>query len=223
MYIRNYEWKKALYHEMNKPYFMRLRNFIHDQYFRGKEIYPQQKDVFRAFELTPLSKVKVVIVGQDPYINENQADGLAFSVKNGKIPPSLKNIFKEMEENCNLKIEKTGNLEGLAKQGVLLLNTLLTVEAGQSLSHRTKGWERFTSNVLRLISETNVGVCFVLWGLYAQKREQCIQNKDLQFIFKAPHPSPFSARSGFFECKHFLKINEALKTIGETPIDWSKC
>jgi uracil-DNA glycosylase len=221
--IRNKEWNSALKKECQKKYYQKLQNFLHVEYFAGKEIYPASKNIYRALELVPLSKVKVVIVGQDPYINPEQADGLAFSVQNDKLPPSLKNIYLELEEHCGIKTNRTGNLEGWAEQGVLLLNTILTVERGKSLSHIRKGWSRFTGKILEIISESNVGICFVLWGNHAQRREKYIKNKDVHFIFKAKHPSPFSARDGFFGCNHFLEINEALKTMGRKEIDWSKC
>lgn len=182
---------------------------------RGKVIYPPEEEIYRAFEMTPFERVKVVIVGQDPYHGEGQADGLAFSVKEGtKIPPSLKNIYKE------LQVSGSGSLVNLAKQGVLLLNSSLTVRAKEPLSHQGIGWEKFTDRIIFELSQSTKPLVFLLWGKFAEKKGALIGEPHL--VLKAPHPSPYSASKGFFGCGHFPLANEALKKWGEEIIDWTR-
>lgn len=214
-------WKSRLIDEFHQPYFEELKNFIVQERNQGRIIYPPGSDIFNAFHFTPFDQVKVVIIGQDPYHGQGQAHGLAFSV-NGKktLPPSLRNIFKELQNDLNLKIPNHGNLTKWAKQGVLLLNATLTVQEGNAGSHQNKGWENFTDAVIKRISAQKKGVVFLLWGKFAQAKEELI-DPEKHFILKAAHPSPFSADRGFFGCRHFSKANELLKKQGIAPIDWS--
>jgi uracil-DNA glycosylase len=214
------EWHKALASFFETETFQSLLLFLKQEY-TTKKIYPKPQNIFRAFSLTPLSQVKVVIVGQDPYHGEGQANGLCFSVENGTtLPPSLKNIYKEIENDCGIKKDFSyGDLELWAKQGVLLLNTVLTVEANSPASHKDKGWEDFTKEVIKTISDRQEHVVFMLWGNFARSKKSLIdENKHL--ILEAAHPSPFSAYSGFFGCKHFSKCNEYLKAHGEGEVKW---
>ena len=189
-------------------------------YKDGVIVYPPRSQVYRAFELCSLEDLSVVILGQDPYHGPNQANGLAFSVNKGeKLPPSLQNIFKELHDDLGIPIPRTGNLTSWAKQGVLLLNALLTVRANEASSHRNIGWEIFTNSVIKKISDEKTGIVFLLWGKYAQEKEFLIDTSK-HFILKAAHPSPFSAASGFFGSKHFSKTNEILKREGKEPINW---
>lgn len=214
------DWDSQLSKEMNQPYFKQLIKFVEKER-QTKTIFPPENEVFTAFKLTPLSEVKVVILGQDPYHGNSQAHGLSFSVKQGiKLPPSLKNIFIELNNDLSIEIPKHGNLSNWGKQGVLMLNAVLTVEKSKPNSHKDKGWEMFTDAVIRLISEKQAHVVFVLWGRYAQKKINLI-NQNKHTIIQSPHPSPFSARSGFFDSKPFSKINLALKKQQQTEIDWS--
>lgn len=214
------DWDSQLSKEMNQPYFKQLIKFVEKER-QTKTIFPPENEVFTAFKLTPLSEVKVVILGQDPYHGNSQAHGLSFSVKQGiKLPPSLKNIFIELNNDLGIEIPKHGNLSNWGKQGVLMLNAVLTVEKSKPNSHKDKGWEMFTDAVIRLISEKQTHVVFVLWGRYAQKKINLI-NQNKHTIIQSPHPSPFSARSGFFDSKPFSKINLALKKQQQTEIDWS--
>ena len=200
-------WEEQLKNEYKKEYFKKLQTFIHDEY-SNSTIYPEQENIFRAFSLCPFSKTKVVILGQDPYHGENQANGLSFSVNEGITPPpSLKNILKEIQDDIG---EVNGNLEEWAKQGVLLLNSTLTVRKGEPGSHQGHGWEEFTDVVIKKLSDEREGIVFLLWGAYAKEKGKNIDtNKHL--VLEAPHPSPLSSYRGFFGCKHFSKTNEYLK------------
>lgn len=212
-------WNRALENEFHKDYFLELRNKIKEAY-NTRDIYPRPIDIFNAFDLTPIKKVKVVIIGQDPYHGPNQAHGLSFSVKDGiKIPPSLRNIFKELSDDLKIKLPTSGNLEKWAKQGVLLLNSVLTVESGNANSHKNWGWEVFTKAVIEIISRELNNVVFILWGRGAQKNEELI-NTDKHMVLKSVHPSPLSAYNGFFGSKHFSKTNKYLEDNGKIQIDW---
>lgn len=212
-------WKRALADQFASPYFEELKRFLvaEKQQF---PVYPPGSLIFNAFNLTPFDKVKVVILGQDPYHEPGQAHGLCFSVQPGtKFPPSLVNIFQELHTDIGMPIPMTGNLDGWARQGVLLLNATLTVRAHQAGSHQHHGWETFTDAAIQRLSEQKNGIVFLLWGSYAQAKEALIDHSK-HFILKAPHPSPLSAYRGFFGCKHFSKANEILQKNGITPIDW---
>ena len=212
-------WKFILADQFNSDYFLSLKNFLIKEKKQYK-IYPPGSMMFSAFDLTPFDKVKVVIIGQDPYHGIGQAHGLCFSVPKGiKNPPSLNNIFKEIYDDLGIKPSEDGNLENWAKQGVLLLNATLSVRANQAGSHQNKGWETFTNSVISTISEKKTGLVFILWGNYAKAKEILIDTTK-HYILKAAHPSPFSAYSGFFGCKHFSKTNEILRDLGLQEIDW---
>lgn len=214
-------WKTVLGEEKEKPYFQAILNFIKKERKKGKTIYPAQKDIFNALKLTSYETVRVVILGQDPYHNPNQAHGLAFSVPTGvAFPPSLQNIFKELYKDLNIPIPYQGNLEKWAKQGVLLLNTVLTVEAGKPQSHAFIGWHRFTNHLIASLNHHPEGIVFLLWGAYAQQKSSLITNIRHR-ILKAPHPSPLSANRGFFGCRHFSKANELLCEMRRKEIDWT--
>jgi uracil-DNA glycosylase len=213
-------WKKHLKGEFEQAYFKELTEFVKKEYKEGT-VYPAPKNIFRAFDLCPFEKVKVVILGQDPYHGAGQANGLAFAVeKEQSLPPSLQNIFKEIASDFGKPLVHTdGDLTRWATQGVLLLNATLTVRSRTAGSHQDKGWELFTDAVIRALSEEREHLVFMLWGNYArQKGAHIDRNKHL--VLEAPHPSPFSAASGFFGSKHFSKANEYLVSHGETPIDW---
>ncbi len=212
-------WKSRLTTEFNKPYFTQLTDFVKSEYQSGI-VYPPGKEIFKAFDACDFDQVKVVIIGQDPYHGPGQANGLCFSVHDGvRMPPSLVNIFKEIRVDLGKPMPTTGNLERWARQGVLLLNATLTVRASTPGSHQNKGWETFTDEVIRKISEEKEHVVFLLWGAYAQKKGEIIdRNKHL--VLMAAHPSPFSADRGFFGCRHFSKANEYLKSKGLKDIDW---
>jgi uracil-DNA glycosylase len=215
-------WREKLFGEFEKPYFTELVAFVKREYKDGV-VYPPPKNIFRAFDLCPFEKVKVVILGQDPYHGARQANGLAFAVdESTRIPPSLQNIFKEIEDDLDLPCTasaKQGNLERWARQGVLLLNATLTVRAGSAGSHQERGWELFTDAAVKELSEGREHLVFMLWGNYAKAKGAHIdRNKHL--VLEAAHPSPFSAASGFFGCKHFSKANNCLATNGSAPIDW---
>ncbi len=213
-------WAKRLEDEFEKPYFTDLTTFVKKEYKEGI-VYPAPKNIFRAFDLCSFEKVKVVILGQDPYHGRRQANGLAFAVDEREaVPPSLKNIFKEIESDIGKPLVHTdGDLSRWAKQGVLLLNATLTVRAGTAGSHQTQGWELFTDAAIRALSEEREHLVFMLWGNYAKAKGAHIdRNKHL--VLEAPHPSPFSAASGFFGCKHFSKANDYLIAHNKTPIDW---
>ena len=212
-------WKEALAAEFVKPYFAGLVEYLHAEKAAGATVFPPGRDIFRAFELTPLDRVKVVILGQDPYHGYGQAMGLSFSVPDGvPVPPSLKNIFKEISDDLGVQMSGRPNLESWARQGVLLLNAVLTVRAGSPASHSKIGWETFTDAVIRCISDNCDGVVFMLWGNFARSKRGLIDgNKHL--VLEAAHPSPL-ARGAFFGCRHFSKANEWLAAHGMEPIDW---
>ncbi len=214
------DWLPAVEAEFKKDYYKELYRFVKHEY-DTTTVFPPSKDIFNALHLTPLSKVKVVILGQDPYHNVNQAHGLSFSVlpSQKEIPPSLQNIYKELASDLGCKIPNNGYLKKWADQGVLMLNTVLTVRAHQANSHKGKGWEQFTDAILRAVNEKEEPVVYLLWGSPAQKKSEMLTNPK-HLILKAPHPSPLSAYRGFFGCKHFSKTNEFLKQHGIEPIDW---
>ncbi|MBQ1221612.1 MAG: uracil-DNA glycosylase [Alistipes sp.] len=213
------DWKALLAEEFSKPYFEELTRFVKEEY-ATRRIYPRGSNIFRAFDKCPLDKLKVVIIGQDPYHGPGQAHGLCFSVDEGvPHPPSLQNIFKEVAADIGTPIPTSGNLDRWAEQGVLLLNAVLTVREHEAASHAGKGWEQFTDAVVRKIAERKRGVVYLLWGSYAQKKG-AIANPAENCILKAVHPSPLSAYRGFLGCKHFSKANEYLISTGQTPINW---
>ena len=213
-------WKKVIGQEFEKPYMKNLRQFLVKEKQHNKIIYPKGQDIFKAFEMTPIDKVKVVIIGQDPYHGPNQAHGLCFSVlPNVLIPPSLQNIFKELNADLNIPPPKQGCLTAWAKQGVLLLNSVLTVEQGRAASHQGKGWEKFTDQVILELNNSPRPICFVLWGSYAQQKGQVIDTTK-HLVIKSAHPSPLSANRGFLGSRPFSKINQFLEKTGQTPIDW---
>ncbi len=213
-------WKKLLWEEFQSSYFKELREFLVEEK-RQLTIYPPGNLIFNAFQHTPFDQVKVVILGQDPYHGMGQAHGLCFSVPPGiPQPPSLVNIFKELQTDLGIPLPKHGNLEKWADQGVLLLNATLTVRASQAGSHQNRGWETFTNRVIERISQKSDGVVFILWGRYAQAKENLIDGQK-HLILKAAHPSPFSAYNGFFGCKHFSRTNSFLEKQGKDPIDWT--
>lgn len=213
-------WKKVLKEEFNKTYFQQIVTFLKTEKTAGKVIYPPGPLLFNAFDKTPFNKVKVVLLGQDPYHNKGQAHGLSFSVPTGvPPPPSLVNIFKELNSDLGIAIPSTGNLEPWALQGVLLLNASLSVRQNEPGSHSKIGWLQFTDTVIRKLSEEKKGIIFLLWGRFAQEK-QVIIDETKHFVLKAAHPSPFSADKGFFGCKHFSKTNELLSKQGKTPINW---
>ena len=215
-------WKNALAEEFGKEYFVHLKQFLKEEKADGRQIYPPGPQIFAAFNNTPFDEVKVVILGQDPYHGPGQAHGLSFSVPEGvRPPPSLQNIFKELHSDLGLPIPQSGDLSHWAKQGVLLLNAMLTVRANAPASHQKKGWEEFTDAVIKTLSDKKQGVIFILWGKYAQSKEALIDTTK-HSILKAPHPSPFSADSGFFGSKPFSKTNEILKKMGKREIEWGK-
>lgn len=211
-------WYELLKDEFNKDYFKKLQEFLKDEY-STREIYPSEQNIFNALNHVPLDKIKVVIIGQDPYHEPGQAQGLSFSVpENVDIPPSLVNIMKEIEDDLHITCYKNGNLERWANQGVLLLNTVLTVRRGMANSHKDKGWEILTRKIIEIVGQREKPAVFMLWGSYAQSFAPLIAKQHL--VLKAPHPSPLSAYRGFFGCKHFSKCNEFLIKNGESPIDW---
>lgn len=213
-------WKEQLNEEFEKEYFSKIVQFLKSEKNGGKIIYPPGKQIFSAFEFTPFSRVKVVIIGQDPYHNPGQAHGLSFSVPDGvPAPPSLVNIFKEIYSDLNINLSGKSNLQKWAEQGVLLLNASLTVEANKPMSHSQVGWHIFTDEVIKKISASKEQVVFLLWGKFAQNKETLIDGNKHK-ILKAAHPSPLSAYNGFFGCKHFSKTNQWLQEMGQNPIDW---
>ncbi len=212
-------WKEALAEEFAKPYFASLAAALHKEVADGKTVYPPGPLIFKAFELTPLDKVKVVILGQDPYHRPHEAMGLSFSVPDGvQMPPSLRNIFKEISTDLGITMSGSTNLEKWARQGVFLLNSILTVRAGEPASHSNLGWMEFTDAVIRTVSDRCNGVVFLLWGRYACTKAPLI-DRSRHFVLEAAHPSPL-ARGAFFGCRHFSKTNELLLSQGKTPIDW---
>jgi uracil-DNA glycosylase len=220
MYILHNDWSDLLQEEFEKPYYSNLRQFLLQEY-QSQTIYPDKYDIYNALHLTPFTETKVVILGQDPYHGEGQAHGLSFSVKPGvKQPPSLKNIFIELNQDLGLAIPNHGFLESWAKQGVLLLNTVLTVREKTPNSHKGKGWETFTDEVIRQLNQRDKPVVFILWGRHAQAKKTQITKKH-HHIIESAHPSPLSARNGFFGSKPFSKTNTFLKSLGETEIYWA--
>lgn len=214
------EWKEVLKNEFEKEYFSGIVNFLHKEKGEGRTIYPPGSLIFNAFRLTPFSKVKVVILGQDPYHGPGQAHGLSFSVPDGVTPPpSLKNIYKEIESDLGITLKKNGNLEAWANQGVFLLNAVLTVRAAQAASHGNIGWNLFTDSVIKAISDQKNGVVFMLWGNFARSKRDLIDH-NRHLVLEAAHPSPL-ARGAFFGCRHFSRCNEYLISQGAAPIDWS--
>ena len=214
-------WYTALEDEFTKDYWVNLTNSVRDLY-KSKTIYPHPKNIFNAFNSTPLDNVKVVILGQDPYHGAGQAHGLSFSVeKDRKIPPSLRNIYKELSNDLNIPVPETGNLQSWANQGVLLLDRVLTVEATQANSHKGLGWESFTEAVIKVISEKLDNVVFILWGRAANVDCSALVDRNKHLLLSSVHPSPLSAHGGFFGCKHFSKTNEYLIKHNKKPIDWS--
>jgi uracil-DNA glycosylase len=206
--------------ELKKPYFEKISDFLEEERNAGKTIFPEPNKIFSAFEQCSIEEIKVVIIGQDPYHGAGQANGLAFSVNVGqKIPPSLRNIFKELKDDLGFEIPTNGDLTAWAKQGVLLLNSVMTVEEGRPGSHQHKGWETFTDAVISSLSNERNGIVFLLWGNYAKSKMELIDASKHK-IFTAAHPSPLSAYQGFFHCKHFSKTNEYLLLQGKKPIDW---
>ena len=215
----NNDWDELLKEEFKKDYYLNLRSFLIDEYNKN-EVFPNKKNIFEALKHTSYKDTKVVILGQDPYHGENQAHGLAFSVQPlVKIPPSLLNIYKELKDDVGCYIPNNGYLMPWADQGVLLLNTALTVRAHEANSHKGKGWEIFTDEIIKLLNKRLDPVIFVLWGSNARKKKEYI-DKSRHYILESPHPSPLSARRGFFGCKHFSKINEILIRLGKLPINW---
>ena len=212
-------WKRALQSEFDKPYFARLVAFLHAEKAAGQTVYPPGSRIFRAFDLTPPDKVKVVILGQDPYHGDGQAMGLSFSVPDGvPAPPSLRNIFKEIEDDLGIRMSGRPNLEDWARQGVLLLNSVLTVRAGQPASHGNIGWQEFTDAVIKYLSDNYNGIVFLLWGNFARGKKGLIDT-GRHFVLEAAHPSPL-ARGAFFGCRHFSKANELLLNQHKTPVNW---
>ena len=214
------DWLPNVSKEFSKPYYKELYQFITQEYSE-QTVYPPAEDMFNAFHFTPLSKVKALILGQDPYHNQMQAHGLSFSVplQQQEIPPSLQNIYKELHEDCGCYIPDNGYLKKWADQGVLLLNTVLTVRAHQANSHKGKGWEQFTDAIIRAVNEQGRPVVYLLWGKPAQSKIPMLTNP-AHLVLTAPHPSPLSSYRGFFGCRHFSQANEFLTANGETPIDW---
>ncbi|MCC6276509.1 MAG: uracil-DNA glycosylase [Oligoflexia bacterium] len=214
-------WKRRLSDEFSKPYMLELKKFLKAEKANGKSIFPKMSLIFNALNTTPFEKVKAVILGQDPYHGPGQAHGLCFSVPEGvAIPPSLLNIFQELRSDLKIEKPRHGNLTSWALQGVLLLNTVLTVEKSKAGSHHGKGWEIFTDQIIKLLDDRTDPLVFILWGSPAQKKESLLKNKN-HLVLKAVHPSPLSAYRGFFGCRHFSKTNEFLKQAGKPEINWS--
>ena len=214
------DWLTVVGEEFNQPYMVKLKSFLQQEKESGRVIYPKGTEIFNALNTTPFKNIRVVVIGQDPYHGPNQAHGLAFSVrKNVPIPPSLKNIYKEIEQEFGIKMPNHGDLTNWAQQGVLLINATLTVRQATAGSHQNKGWEEFTDTVIREINDRLTHVVFMLWGSYAKKKGAFI-NHEKHFTLTTTHPSPLSAHRGFLGCGHFLKANEYLKQHGYPPIDW---
>ncbi len=219
MPVLSKEWTKHLAEEFKKPYFKNLIEFVSSEY-NDASVYPEEENIFRALDLCPFEKVNVVILGQDPYHGKGQANGFCFAVNDGMtLPPSLRNIFKEIHSDIGCLNSDKGDLEHWAKQGVLLLNATLTVRASEPRSHQKKGWEEFTDKVIQKLSDEREGLVFILWGKYAKEKHKNIDAQK-HLVLTAPHPSPFSAHSGFFGSKHFSKTNEYLKSLGKEQIRW---
>lgn len=222
MFRFNNSWDKLLAPEAEKDYYRTLRAFLKKEYLcSGVPIYPDMNDIFNAFRYTDYGSVRAVILGQDPYHGAGQAHGLCFSVKKGvEKPPSLLNIFKELQSDLGITPPNHGELTQWAQNGVMLLNSVLTVRAGSAGSHRNMGWETFTDRAISLLNEREEPICFILWGGYARAKKNLITAKQHK-ILEAPHPSPLSAYNGFFGCRHFSKCNEFLRSVGQNEIDWS--
>lgn len=215
-------WLDHIAGEFDRPYMTKLKEFLQQEKTAGRIIYPKGAEIFNALNTTPFKNVRVVIIGQDPYHGEGQAHGLAFSVRKGvPVPPSLMNIYKEIEAEFGGKMPRNGDLTGWAKQGVLLLNATLTVQQANAGSHQKRGWEEFTDAIIRVINEKHEHVVFMLWGSYAQKKGAFIDRKK-HLVLEAPHPSPLSAHRGFLGCGHFKKANDYLAVQGRAPIDWTR-
>ncbi|MEH7547844.1 MULTISPECIES: uracil-DNA glycosylase [Bacillaceae] len=220
MTILKNDWAPLLEGEFTKNYYMRLRQILKEEY-QEKVIYPDMQDIYNALSFTSFENTKVVIIGQDPYHGPGQAHGLSFSVKpEVGIPPSLKNIYKELHADIGSEIPNHGSLTEWTEQGVLLLNTVLTVQAGNPNSHKGLGWEKFTDRIIEILNDREAQVVFILWGRFAQKKQELITSQR-HFIIKSPHPSPFSANSGFFGSRPFSRTNEFLRKIGQKEIDWT--
>ena len=216
-----HSWKEVLHSEFSKPYFQQITAHLKTEKATGATIYPPGPLIFNAFDKTPFNKVKVVLLGQDPYHGKGQAMGLSFSVPDDiKPPPSLENIFKELHDDIGMPIPDTGNLTKWAEQGVFLLNAILTVRAKEPASHQKIGWQQFTDRVIQILSDEKEGIVFLLWGKFAQEKQVLI-DATKHHILKAAHPSPYSADKGFFGCRHFSKANQLLAKQGKDPIDWS--
>ncbi|MBT2658917.1 uracil-DNA glycosylase [Bacillus sp. ISL-18] len=220
MTILKNDWAPLLEREFTESYYLRLRQKLKEEY-QNKVIYPDRNDIYNALHFTSFEDTKVVIIGQDPYHGEGQAHGLSFSVKPGVgIPPSLKNIYKELHDDIGCEVPNHGSLTDWTGQGVLLLNAVLTVQAGKPNSHKGIGWEKFTDRIIEILNERTTPVVFILWGRFAQQKQQLITSPR-HFIIKSPHPSPFSANSGFFGSKPFSRTNEFLRQTGQKEIDWT--
>ncbi|NBJ04812.1 uracil-DNA glycosylase [Alistipes sp. Z76] len=213
------DWKEILQGEFDKPYFEELTRFVRSEYAAG-QIFPAGRNIFRAFDKCPFETLKVVVIGQDPYHGVGQANGLCFSVNDGvPFPPSLQNIFQEIRDDVGTPVPSSGNLDRWAEQGVLLLNSVLTVRAHQAASHAGRGWEQFTDAVVRIIAERKQELVYMLWGSYAQRKGQ-MADPSRNLILKSVHPSPLSVYRGFFGCRHFSQANAYLESVGKTPIVW---
>ncbi len=213
------DWKEILQGEFDKPYFEELTRFVRAEY-SATQIFPAGRNIFRAFDKCPFETLKVVIIGQDPYHGVGQANGLCFSVNDGvPFPPSLQNIFQEIHDDVGTPVPSSGNLDRWAEQGVLLLNSVLTVRAHQAASHAGRGWEQFTDAVVRIIAERKQGLVYMLWGSYAQRKGQ-MADPTRNLVLKSVHPSPLSVYRGFFGCRHFSQANAYLESVGKTPIVW---
>ncbi len=213
------DWRDILQPEFDKPYFEQLTKFVRSEY-GTTQVFPAGRNIFRAFDKCPFESLKVVIIGQDPYHGVGQANGLCFSVDDGvPFPPSLQNIFKEINDDLGVAVPASGNLDRWAEQGVLLLNAVLTVRAHEAASHAGRGWEQFTDAVVRIINERKQGIVYMLWGNYAQRKGQ-VADASKNLILKSVHPSPLSVYRGFFGCKHFSQANAYLQSIGKSPIFW---
>lgn len=213
------DWKEILQGEFDKPYFEELTRFVRTEY-SAAQVFPAGRNIFRAFDKCPFETLKVVIIGQDPYHGVGQANGLCFSVNDGvPFPPSLQNIFQEIRDDVGTPVPSSGNLDRWAEQGVLLLNSVLTVRAHQAASHAGRGWEQFTDAVVRIIAERKQGLVYMLWGSYAQRKGQ-MADPTRNLVLKSVHPSPLSVYRGFFGCRHFSQANAYLESVGKTPIVW---
>lgn len=216
----NNDWQKIIESEIKKEYFNNLIKYLCKEY-NNSTVYPPKNQIFKALALTPFKNIKIVILGQDPYYKPNQANGLSFSVNKGvKLPPSLKNIYKELENDLNISTPNHGDLTQWAKEGVLLLNSTLTVENSKPNSHKDIGWQKFTDYIIKSINEKNDPVVFMLWGGFAISKSYLV-NENIHKVLTAPHPSPLSAYRGFFNCKHFSKANNFLKNKGISPVNWT--